>query len=81
MSTRDERFRYKFSVIGRSSAHPREKESSVTLVMLAGPDDCLSYCGTLTMSEAEWDELRRHLTRTLKDALEIDDRASVKRAG
>jgi hypothetical protein len=68
-----QRFKYKFTVLGRYDARLRGNEPHVTVNLLAGRDDHLVYCGNLTMSEAEWVALSDALRRGLRDDLEIDD--------
>jgi hypothetical protein len=68
-----QRFKYKFTVLGRYDARLRCNEPHVTVNLLAGRDDHLVYCGNLTMSEAEWEMLSDVLRRGLEDNLEIDD--------
>jgi hypothetical protein len=55
------RFNYAFKVLGEYEARMEGNETHVTLNVLAGRDEHLVYCGTLTMSLAEWDRLREHL--------------------
>lgn len=68
-----ERITYRFTVLGRYEAHLSENEAHVTLTMLAGPAGHLSYCGTLTMSEVEWEVFKDHLQASLKGDVEIDE--------
>jgi hypothetical protein len=70
-------FKYRFKVLGRYRAHLSGNESHVTLNVLAGRNDHLSYCGTLTMSEEEWNALRLRLRRSLETDLEIEDHATA----
>lgn len=67
------RFRFKFTVLGRYDARLRGNEPHVTVNVLAGRGDHLVYCGTLTMSEAEWEALGEALERGLGEDLEIGD--------
>lgn len=66
-------FRYKFTVLGRYDARLRGNEPHVTVNVLAGRGDHFVYCGTLTMSEAEWEVLGEALRRGLGDDVEIGD--------
>ena len=66
------RFRYKFKVLGKYDARLRGNEPHVTLSVLAGRDEHLVYCGTLTMSEAEWDALKGHLEVALSEDFEVE---------
>jgi hypothetical protein len=68
------RFKYRFKELGKYEARLRGNEPHVTLSVLAGPGDNLTYCGTLTMSEAEWDTLKGHLSRTLSEDFEVEER-------
>ena len=69
----DERFTFRFSVLGRYEARLRGNEPHVTVNVAAGHDDHVVYCGTLTMSEAEWSRLADVLGDGLGDDLEIED--------
>jgi hypothetical protein len=66
-------FRYKFTVLGRYKARLKGNEPHVTVNVLAGRGDHFVYCGTLTMSEAEWGALGEALQRGLGKDLEIVD--------
>ena len=68
-------FRFKATVLGHYEARLKENEPHITVNLLAGPGDHLSYCGTLTMSESEWDALKRVLSRGLGSNFEVDDPA------
>ena len=68
------RHTYRFTVLGRYPARLRNNEAHVTVNLLAGSDDHLVHSGTLTMSEAEWEDLVAGLTAGLGDRLQIDDR-------
>ncbi len=70
------RHRFKFTVIGRYRAHLKENEPAVTVTMAAGPDDHLTYAGTLTLSEAEWDTFVGGLEKGLNGAVVIDDQGA-----
>ena len=72
----DSRFKYVFRVLGRYEARLAGNEPHVTLNVLAGREDHVVFCGTLTMSEAEWDGLRNHLIETPGTEIEIDVEAS-----
>ena len=66
-------YRYRFKVLGRYEATVPGNEPQVTLSVLAGRGDHFVYCGTLTMSEPEWEGLRGHLEHALSDDFEVDD--------
>ena len=66
-------FRYKFRVLGHHGARLVGNEPHITVTFLAGPDDHLSYCGTLTMAEAEWQLFSGALSKALGSSLEIED--------
>lgn len=68
-----ERFSYRFAVLGRYEAQLKGNESHVTVNMRAGRDEHLVYCGTLTMSEAEWAHFISALKRAIPDDVEVDD--------
>jgi hypothetical protein len=68
------RFKYKFKELGKYDARLRGNEPHVTLSVLAGQDDNLVYCGTLTMSEEEWNNLKSHLSNTLNENFEVEER-------
>jgi hypothetical protein len=74
----DEQLRYTFTVLGRYDARLRGNEPHVTVSVLAGRGDHAVYCGTLTMSEAEWESFAAALQRGLGEDLEIhDDRVNA----
>lgn len=66
------RFRYVFKVLGQYEARLDGNQPHVTLNVLAGRNDHLVFCGTLTMSEAEWHALREHLGVSANDDLEVE---------
>ena len=66
------RYKYVFRVLGRYEARLADNEPHVTLNVLAGREDHVVFCGTLTMSEAEWDGLRDHLVASSSDAIEFE---------
>ena len=67
-------FKYKFKELGKYDARLRGNEPHVTLSVLAGRDENLVYCGTLTMSEEEWDNLKTHLSESLDEGFEVEER-------
>ncbi|HJR45313.1 MAG TPA: hypothetical protein VJ927_06880 [Actinomycetota bacterium] len=69
-----ERFRYRFVVVGRYRARTQGNDPHVTMNVLAGVDDTLVYCGTLTMSEGEWAELSARLRESLGAGFEVEER-------
>jgi hypothetical protein len=66
---------YKFSILGRYPARLKGNESAVTVNMLAGHDDHLTFAGTLTMSDAEWNTFIDALKYSLGDGVEVADSA------
>ena len=66
------RFTYAFKFLARSEPHGGDNEPSVTISVAAGRDEHLVYCGTLTMSEAEWEALREHLERGPRPDVEVE---------
>jgi hypothetical protein len=66
-------YRYQFTILGRYPARLKGNEPAVTVNVLAGKDDHLTYAGTLTMTDAEWDHLVDALRSSLGDRIEIDD--------
>ena len=71
MATR-KRFHYTFKVLGRYEARLADNEPHVTLSVLAGRDDNVVFCGTLTMSEEEWNVLRDHLTEGSDPEIQVE---------
>jgi hypothetical protein len=59
--------------LGRYPARLKENETAVTVNLLAGRGDHLTYAGTLTMAEAEWDHLIEAIRASLGDRVEVDD--------
>ncbi len=66
------RFKYAFKFLARSDAHDADNEPAVTINVQAGKEDHLVFCGTLTMSEAEWEALSDHLQLAGGESLEIE---------
>ena len=66
-------FRYVFRVLGRYEARLEGNEPHVTLNVMAGRDGHTVFCGTLTMSEAEWEGLRRHLAAAGGNEIEVQE--------
>jgi hypothetical protein len=62
---------YMLSLVGRYKTKTRQNEPQVTANLLTGTDDHFIYSGTLTMTEAEWNELVSVLRRGLKDRLVV----------
>ena len=56
---------FKFKLLGRYEARLSGNEPHVTLSVQAGENGHLVYCGTLTMSEAEWGSLKEQLNSAL----------------
>ncbi|HEX8098786.1 MAG TPA: hypothetical protein VF660_01125 [Actinomycetota bacterium] len=69
----DRKYQYKFSILGRYPARIKGNEDAVTVNMLAGHDNHLTFAGTLTMSEAEWTTLIEALKYSLRDGIEVED--------
>lgn len=68
-----EGFRYKFSVLGRYRTALAQNEPHVTVNLIAGEGEHLTYCGTLTMSESQWNFLVDALKQSLGEGVEVDD--------
>jgi hypothetical protein len=66
-------YRYQFTILGRYPARLKENETAVTVNVLSGQDEHLTYAGTLTMTEAEWEHLVDALRSSLGERIEIDD--------
>lgn len=66
-------YRFRFTVLGRYSARLKGNESHVTVNLSAGRDEHFVYCGTLTMSDGEWEAFVDALEPSLGSRLEIDD--------
>lgn len=71
--------KFEIRVLGRFEAHVEGNENHVTFTLLAGPDwDHLSYCGTVTMTEVQLQDLTAGLRRRLADDVRlVDDRPPV----
>ncbi len=67
------RHAYKFSVLGRYQTASKGNEPHVTVNFVAGEEGHLTYCGTLTMSESEWETLVDGLRAGLGDAVSVED--------
>jgi hypothetical protein len=73
MSQTSERARFRFKVLRKYDARLRGNEPHVTLNVLAGEDDHLVFCGTLTMSEREWAALKERLAVAFGDDFEVEE--------
>ena len=69
------RYAFSFVVVGRYPARLKGNRPSLTVNMLAGTDDHVTYCGTLTMSEDEWDTFYWGLKESLGDRVRVEDEA------
>ena len=67
------RYMFKFVVLGRYPARLRENESQLTVNLATGHEDHVTYSGTLTLTEGEWDFLIGALKRSVKDSVEVED--------
>ncbi|HEX2049961.1 MAG TPA: hypothetical protein VHJ34_04915 [Actinomycetota bacterium] len=66
--------KYRLRIIGRFPAHLTGNLDHVSASILAGPDwDHLSMCGTVTMTESEWDDLVDALRRGAGDDVDVED--------
>jgi hypothetical protein len=72
----EKRFTYRFTVLGRYRTQTEGNESHVTVNMAAGRDGRLTYAGTLTMSESEWETFISALTEGVPVNVEVEDRRS-----
>ena len=66
------RFKFVFRMLGKYEARLAGNEPYVTLNVLAGEDDHPVFCGTLTMSESEWETLRDHLERSADGNVQVE---------
>ena len=70
----DASHRYRFTLLGRYPARLKGNQTAVTINVAAGDTGGhLVHCGTLTMSESEWDVLKEALRRSLAGNVEIED--------
>ncbi len=67
------RFTFRFSVLGRYRTQAEGNESHVTVNMSAGQGSRLTYSGTLTMSESEWEAFVSALTEGVPVNIEVED--------
>ena len=72
--------RYKFFVLGRYPARIAGNQPHLTVNLVAGDEEHLVYCGTLTMSDAEWEEFFGALRESLGDRVEVDETGDRPRA-
>jgi len=68
-----EKFTFRFSVLGRYRTQMEDNETHVTVNMAAGRPGRLTYSGTLTMSESEWQAFISALTEDLPVNVEVED--------
>jgi hypothetical protein len=71
--------RYRFSVLGRYASPVEDNETHVNLTVAAGTGEDLVYCGTLTMTEWEWDVMLASLKRSGVE-VKVDDRTALPRS-
>ena len=69
------RYGFTFVVLGRYPARIKGNQPALTVNLLAGTEDHATYCGTLTMSEDEWDTFLWALQESLGDRVEVEDQA------
>jgi hypothetical protein len=65
--------RFRFNVLGRYRTKLPGNEPHVTVHVQTGHDDRFTHCGTLTMSETEWEVFFAALRAKLKGRVELDD--------
>lgn len=65
--------RYRFVVLGRYPAPMKGNATAVTVNVASGKGEHLVHCGTLTLTEIEWDELLRALRASLRDRVQVED--------
>ncbi len=68
------RHRFRFVVLGRYRSPVLDNEHAVTVNVIAGEGEHLTYAGTLTLAESDWNTLAGALKYSLRDDVEIDDR-------
>jgi hypothetical protein len=71
------RYRFKFSILGKYQSTLRGNAPHVTVNMSGGPDGHFVLCGTLTMTEDEWEAFVEALDRGLHGGVEIEDLTAV----
>jgi hypothetical protein len=64
---------FKLRVLRRFRAQLKGNESSVTATMLAGRAGHLTHCGTITMTEAEWERFVDAMTGALPGSFEVEE--------
>jgi hypothetical protein len=64
--------RYKFLVLARYPAGLRGNDAHVSVKMLAGENDHLAYCGTLTMTDRQWEDLSMVLQKSHAVSVEVE---------
>jgi hypothetical protein len=69
------RYGFTFVVLGRYPARIKGNQPALTINLLAGTEDHATYCGTLTMSEDEWDTFYWALQESLGDRVRVEDQA------
>ena len=68
-------FKFAFKVLGKYEARLAGNEPHISLNVSAGRNDNLVFCGTLTLSEAEWSALKGQLAEGHSQVtIEIDER-------
>jgi hypothetical protein len=69
----DDNHQFRITILGRYPARLKGNEPAVTFNVLSGAAGHLSYAGTLTMTEKEWETFLDALRKTLGDAVEVED--------
>jgi hypothetical protein len=64
---------FTFIVLGRYPARLKGNQSQVTVNVLGGGQGHQAYCGTLTMSEEEWNTFIRGLKDSLGAGVRVED--------
>jgi len=68
---------FHFTILGRYPAKLQGNEPAVTVNVATGHGEKVVHAGTLTMAEAEWEELVSALQKSLGARVEIDDHTAT----
>lgn len=66
-------YTFTFTIVARYPARLEGNEAHVTVNMAAGRGSHAAYCGTLTMSDGEWQAFVAALERSFEGDVRVED--------
>ena len=70
------RHEFRFTVLGRYPARLKGNAPAVTVNVAVGEGGKVVHAGTLTMTEAEWEELATVLQKSLGERVTVEDQTA-----